>query len=146
MGPFGAHRFPLFEAARKISDASVVEYPRPRRERPQQGAVMAHENNGPAEFGDGIFERFDRFDVEMVGRLIKDQEIRPGQHYHRERDAGTLATRQGTRAALHRVTRKAKSSKMSLHGSSSPRGSERRDDVVQRLISGTRAILADRVR
>ena len=76
MAALGAHFFPLFKAGGEFRHTPLVQDPDPRREGAQQGAVVAHQDDRAVVCLDRVLERFDRFHVEMIRRLVEHQEIR----------------------------------------------------------------------
>ena len=63
---------------------------------------MGHRHDGAGKFRQEAFEPGDRFDVEMVGRLVEQQHVRPGEQQPGERDAPPLAAGQGGDAVVRR--------------------------------------------
>ena len=61
---------------------------------------MAHKDYGSVKLIDGIFKRFDRFDVEVIRRLIENEQISARQYDHREGNTSSLATRKIQRGPL----------------------------------------------
>src|SRR5207237_10121800 len=62
------HLLPFTEAAGELCDVPLVQNPELRGERPEQLAIMAHEDRGPVVALDRVLERLDRLAVEMVRR------------------------------------------------------------------------------
>ena len=67
-------------------EAAAIELDDARRKAPDQGAIVAHEQQCPAELEHGFLEPGDRIDVEMVRGLIQQQQVRrrdqrPAQHH-----------------------------------------------------------------
>src|SRR5690606_31612629 len=70
--PFVESAEPLVEAA----DDAAVEPEAAGRKPPQEGAVMADENEGAAELGQPLLEPFDGGKIEMVRRLVEQKNVR----------------------------------------------------------------------
>ena len=131
---FSRDRFPLAKVSVEVGDVLFVKHPNPCRERAQQFAIVAHEQHAAFVLIDGILERFDRLDVEMVRRLVENQQIRAAEHQHRERDSRALAAGERVGASLHFVAGKSKAAEVSLNHPAIPRWPQIVDDVVQRLV------------
>ena len=52
----------------------------------QEAPVMGHQHQRPAEPFEVTLQPFDGFDVQMVGGLVKEQDIRPGEQDFRQFD------------------------------------------------------------
>ena len=48
---------------------------------------MGDEQQRALEGAEGLLERFPALEVEVVGRLVEDQDVGAGVHEHREREA-----------------------------------------------------------
>src|SRR5262249_61309900 len=84
-------------------------------------------------FLERVFERLDVFDVEMVGRLVEDEEIGVLERHERERNARPLATTQGADLALDFVAAEAKRTETILHMAPAPERTLILDCIRQRL-------------
>src|SRR5687768_13073652 len=115
MRTLGAHCFPFAEASGKVGDAPLVQHPDAVYENPQQLAVMADENHRTIIFLKGVLERLDRLDVEMIGRLIENQQVRFCEHDHRKRHPCTLTAGETRSTALHFIPRKPEAGEMTLY-------------------------------
>ena len=58
----------------------------------QQVAVVRHDDHRTAEVLQGHCQRLAHFEVEMIGGLVQQQQVRPLVHQHRQHQAGFLAT------------------------------------------------------
>ena len=94
MSTLTARDLPLVEPAREISYAAVVKNPQSVDKNTQKLTVVAHQQDRPVIFLKRVLERLDRFDVEMVRRFVEDQQVRPGQHDHCERNTRSLSARE----------------------------------------------------
>ena len=129
-----ARGLPLLEAAVEHGDAAVVQHPHLRDERAEQRTVVAHEQHGPLVVVERILERLDALDVEVVRRLVEDEEVRAAEHHHRERNAGPLTAGERGDAPLHLVAGEAEAAEVSLHQAALPRRTQVGDRVVERLL------------
>ena len=100
----------------------------------RHGAVVADEDHRPFVPLDRVLERFDGFDVEVIGRLVQHEQIRVGQHEHRQRHPSPLTPRERRCPTLHLVSRKAEPSKVSLNQPALPLRTEFCDRVVNRRV------------
>ena len=91
---------------------------------------MTHPNDRAIVLLERVFERLDRFDIQMIGRLVENQGVGPREYDHRQRETRPFATRQSARAPLHLICRKSESRQMTLHLSSLPERLQIRDNVV----------------
>src|SRR5690606_6936344 len=80
------------EALVETADDTPVEPETARRKTPQEGAVMADENEGTTELREPVFQPFDGRKIEMVGRLIEKKNIRLFREHPRQRRLAALAT------------------------------------------------------
>src|SRR4029079_9390723 len=67
----------------------------------QQMRVMADDDNRAAEAGQGLDKRFTRVDVEMIVRLVQDQNMRRVAREQRERKPRPLAAGQLSYRHMH---------------------------------------------
>ena len=82
------------EAFFEPAGATTIKPDRGAREILQKASIMADENDGRAHAGDLAFEPFDGGQIEMVGRLVEQQNIGLRRQRARERGAARLAARQ----------------------------------------------------
>src|SRR5690606_31749889 len=120
------------ESALEDLHATVAEGPDARRQRAQERAVVAHEDDGAVVGIDRILQRLYRLDVEMVRRLVEEDEVRAGQHDHGEGEAGLLAAGEGAGAAVDLVAGEAEASEVALDLAAVPL----RAEVMDRLVEG----------
>src|SRR6266576_3228765 len=92
--PLRAHFLPLRETAGELGQVPLVQDPDPRRQRAEQGPVVTHEDHRAVVSLERVLERLDRFDVQMIRRLVQNEEVGARQHQDRERETGALAARQ----------------------------------------------------
>ena len=62
-----------------IGDGAVVAEHHEAVEAAQEPAVVGDRHDGAVELGEPVFERLGRHEVEVVGRLVEEQQCRPGQ-------------------------------------------------------------------
>ncbi len=74
--------------------AAAVEFEDPLGRVVEEVAIMRDRDDGAGEFLQELLEPFDRFGVEMVGRLVEQQHVGLRQQQAAERDAALLAARQ----------------------------------------------------
>ena len=80
--------------ARPRGERAAVEFEDARREARQQRAIMRDEEHPAAELQQRIFEPLDHLDVEVVGRLVEQQQLRIADQRAGQRDAPAPAARQ----------------------------------------------------
>src|SRR5687767_13025978 len=131
-----AHSLPLRETSAKIDYTTIVKDPHPRRERAEQGAIVADEDYRPIEIFDRIFECLDGFDIEMIGRLVEYQQVCTGKNHHRERHSRFLPPGERCRNSLRIVSGKSKSPQVALHMPAFPSRTKSGDDVIECSIEG----------
>src|SRR5690606_6568806 len=117
-------------------DTTVTQRPDAGRERAEQRAVVAHDENGPVVRLDRILERLDRFDVEVVRRLVEDQQVRAGEHHQREGESGRLAAGEGVRPARGLVAGEAEPAEVALDLAAVPLRPEIVDHVEEGAAGG----------
>ena len=66
----------------------------------KEGTVMAHQHNAAATLGKELLEPLDGFDVEVVGRLVEEEEIRSLQEDLGEFDTHAPPSRELTSGAI----------------------------------------------
>src|SRR6478609_540673 len=79
--PTCAVRLPLDERAVEVADMRTIEPPDARRHLTQEGAIVADQQHGALVLLERVLECLDVLDVEMVRRLVEDQEIRLRQRH-----------------------------------------------------------------
>ncbi len=97
---------------------------------------MADENNRAIVRVDRILQGFDRFYVEVIGRLIEEKQVGAGEHHHGQRNSCPLSSGKASGLAEDRVTREAKPSQVTLNGATSPGGAQIVDQLVEGAIAG----------
>ena len=65
----------------------AIQLDNPSRQRLEKDAVVRHEQHGPRKVGQTRFEPLHRLDVEMVGRLIEEEQIGLPHQCARQQDA-----------------------------------------------------------
>src|SRR5690554_636339 len=80
------------EALVETADDTPVEPETARRKTPQEGAVMADENEGTTELREPVFQPFDGRKIEMVGRFIEKKDIGLFREHPRQRRLAALTT------------------------------------------------------
>ena len=81
---------------------------------------MAYEKYAAVVARDRVFQRLDRFHVQVIRRLVENEKIGSAEHQHRESESRPLASRETIRASLHLVAREVESSEVTLHKPSAP--------------------------
>src|SRR5688572_16777490 len=79
----------------EIVNRAAVEVPHPRADFLQQILVVRHQEDRALVFLQRHVQRVDRFQIEVVGRLVEHQHVRLLQHDPAEEQARRLATGQG---------------------------------------------------
>src|SRR5450759_38310 len=95
---------------------------------------MAHQQDRAFVFPEGILERFHRFDVQVIGRLVEKKEVRPAENHHRERDSCPLPPRQRVGTTLGFVAGKSEPSEVTLNLAAFPLWPELTYNVIERPI------------
>ena len=90
-GGAGAVGFPLGVVGEVFGAASAVEGEDRGGDAVDQVAVVGYQDEGAGEIEEGVFEDFERRDVEVVGGLVEDQEVGGLEHQSREDDARFFA-------------------------------------------------------
>jgi hypothetical protein len=87
--------FPVGIAARDDIDlARPVEAQRERHRAVEEVAVVADDQHGAFIIGDHFLQQVERFEIEIVGRLVEHQQVRLARKFAREQQARALAARQ----------------------------------------------------
>ena len=76
---------------RKSLEATIAQFDHPGRQALHRIAIVEHDDLRPLELGQCLFETFPRRDVEVVQRLIQQQQVRAAQHQQREHQPCPLA-------------------------------------------------------
>src|SRR6185436_18911400 len=93
LGRFVPPTLVLGPAVRVALEATVLAGDRAVADRLQQRAVVGDEDHRPLEGEQRVLERLAALDVEVVGRLVEDQDVGAGGDEDREREAALLAAR-----------------------------------------------------
>ena len=86
---------PHVPRAGKERRASLVELEHCRRDGLQEPAVVRDEDNGGVDCSEHLLQPLERLDVEVVGRLVEQEQIRLRGQRARQRRARQLAAREG---------------------------------------------------
>src|SRR5829696_238133 len=70
--------------ARMAAQLAVLEDDRPGADRLEQGAIVGDEDHGPLEGRERVLERLAALDVEVIRRLVEDQQVGAGGDQHGE--------------------------------------------------------------
>src|SRR3954470_25047788 len=73
--PTGAVRLPVDERAVEVAEMRTIEPPDACRHLAQEGAIVADQQHGALVLLERVLERLDVLDVEMVRRLVEDQQV-----------------------------------------------------------------------
>src|SRR5258706_387320 len=109
---------------------TLVKNPNPRRQRFQHRSVVAHQQNRSLVFREGVFQRFNGINGQVIWRLVEEQEIGRAENHHRERYAGALPTKQFIGPTLSLVAGKTKPGEMTLNHAAFPLWPEIAYDVI----------------
>ena len=88
------------EAAIELARGAAIQPGRRPRQLLQQPAVVADDDDGRAERRELRFQPLDRRQVEMIGRLVEQQDVGRGGERTGERGAARLATREPGRGLV----------------------------------------------
>src|SRR5262249_3351124 len=98
-----AVRFVILVVPLEPDDLAVaLEREHVRRDAIEEPAVVADDDRAAGEVEQRLLERAERVDVEIVGRLVEQQEVAPLLQELRQVDAIALAARQRSHPALLR--------------------------------------------
>jgi len=68
----------------ELAQRAAIQPQRPARQAPEEGSVVADQEETAGICGKTLFQPFDRWDVEMIGRFVEQQQIRlSDQRAHR---------------------------------------------------------------
>ena len=81
----------IVEAAVELSSRPVIDQQQPVGDQAKQMPVMADHHHRAAEAGERLDQRVARIDVEMVGRLVENENMRRVPGDQRERQPRPLA-------------------------------------------------------
>ncbi len=103
----------VVETAVKLLRRSVVDQYEAVGDQPKQMAVMADHDHRSGKIGQGLDQRLARVHVEMVGRLVQDQDMRRVSCDQRERQPRPLAARELAHLDIRLVAREAEAAELS---------------------------------
>ena len=83
----------LVETASEVLRRAAIDEHEPVGDEPEQMTVMADHHDSAAEAGERLDQRLARLHVEMIGRLVKDQDMRRVSRDEGERKPRPFATR-----------------------------------------------------
>ena len=90
---------------------AVFDQPQTVGDHRQKVHVVADEDHGARVGGQRVNERFAAFDIEVVGRLVEDQQVRRRQGGQQERQTRFLPTRQAAHFGVCLIGAKAETCK-----------------------------------
>src|SRR6478736_2639557 len=91
----------LLDAARQLAHLAVPEQGQLLVGHPlEQVAVVRDDDEGPGPSVENVLEGGERLDVEVVGRLVEDEDVRLGEQQPGQLEPATLATAEVTDACL----------------------------------------------
>src|SRR5690606_38898289 len=105
----------LVEGAGIDLDRPVFHRPDRRRDLADERAVVAHEEERPLEGRERVGEPIARLEIEVVRRLVHEQEVARIDEEPRERDAGALATGEDADLLLHVVVAEEEGAERGAH-------------------------------
>ena len=95
---------------------------------------MTHDQTAPIVLLDRILQRFDAFHVEVVRRLVENEQVVGGQREQRQCHARPLTTRQRAHRALHFIAAETEATEVSLHLATLPERTLRGNGLVDRAV------------
>ncbi len=102
--------------------------------RRQQVLIVRDGHHAALKLIDGHDQRVDRLEVQVVGRLVQNQQVRPRKSDDGERDARFLPTRQCGDLLKRQVARDAKAAEVATQLLRRCRGKERHHELERRLL------------
>src|SRR6185312_4510710 len=81
-------------AARVRDELGAFDREQPPGDGIEQGPVVRDEQHGAGERLERRLERLAALEIEVVGRLVEDEEVRAARHHVREREPAALAARE----------------------------------------------------
>ena len=105
--PRGLLLAPHVPLAREEDGAAALELEHGRRDRLEEPAIVRDEDDGGVDRRELLLEPFHRGHVEVVGRLVEEEQIRPAGERSRERGARQLAAGEGLERAVEVGVREA---------------------------------------
>src|SRR5687768_18472371 len=123
---------PLHERAVEVAELRTVEPPDAGRDLAQESPVVTHEQHRAVVFLERVLEGLDVLDVEMVGRLVEDEEVRARERHDRERHARPLTAAERADLARNLVAAEAEGAQAGLHLPTAPERSLMLDRVEHR--------------
>ena len=92
--PLGLHAAPVRVGALLVAPAPAVDLEHAGRHRFEEPAVVRHEHHSGVEPGEVVLEPLDGVGVEVVGRLVEEQDVRLGRQGAHQRRPCQLAARE----------------------------------------------------
>ena len=105
----------IVERAVELRHRAVIDQQQPIGDQPEHMAVVADHHDRAAKAGQRLDQRIARIDVEMVGRLVEDQNMRRLARDQRERQPRPLAARQLAHRDIDLVAREAEPAELRAH-------------------------------
>src|SRR5215510_12081195 len=124
---------PLHEWAVEIPEVRSVERPDPRRNLAEKGAVVTHQQHRAFVVLECVFERLDVLDVEVVGRLVEDEEVGACELHQRQRHPRPLAAAERADLALYFIAAEPECPETILYLAAGPERSLILDCLEQRF-------------
>ena len=112
-------------------DLAVGHHPELVGDQLHQMRVVAHQHDGAVEVVDGVDQRGARIHVEVVGRLVEQQQVRGVARGQRQQQPRLLAARQQADLEVGTVARKAEAAELGAHLGLARRWPQRARHVVE---------------
>ena len=132
-GPPRPVRFPLHERAVEVPKTRAVERPHPRGDFAQERAIVTHQQHRAVVFVEGILQRFDVLDVEMVRGFVENEQVGLRERHERERHARPFTTAQRPDLTLHFIAAETERAETVLHLTAIPQRPLILNRIVHRL-------------
>ncbi|SKY48729.1 30S ribosomal protein S5 [Mycobacteroides abscessus subsp. abscessus] len=101
--PLGAREDPVVVAALVLVDLTVVHLPGARGDGVEEPAVVGDDDERAASRNEVLGKPLHAFDVEVVGRLVEDQDVGVGDQRGRQRDPSPLPAGQFVDASIEKA-------------------------------------------
>ena len=105
----------IVERAVEPRRRAAIDQQQPIGDQPEQMPVVADHHHRPAELGQRLDQSVARLDIEMVGRLIEDQNMRRLAGDQRERQPRPLAARELAHGDIDLVARETEAAELPAH-------------------------------
>jgi len=92
-----------------------IQFQNPRHTAGEELAVMTHQHDATAKIADEVLQSLQSVEVEIVGRLIKENDVEARQHQCRQSDPRRLSARQCGRCRRCRAHRAAVQTQIRQH-------------------------------